>query len=74
MGKSHIVLKLIEIMDDEKTHKIHELEQKLNLRNSTVRGYIYELRYFGYCLESIRGKSGGYKLTKDRKKCYNLDI
>jgi len=74
MGKSYITLKLLEILEDEKIHKICELEQKLNLSKSSVRLYIYELLDFGYHIKSYRGKNGGYRLTKDRKKCYNLDI
>lgn len=73
MGKSHITLKLLEILYDEKIHKIYELEQKLNLSNSSVRVYVYELKDFGYYIESYKGRNGGYMLTKGSKKCYNLD-
>lgn len=73
MGKSHITLKLLEILDDEKIHKICELEQKLSLSNSSVRVYVYELKDFGHYIESYKGKNGGYILTKCREKCYNLD-
>lgn len=74
LGRSNITLKLLEILDDEKIHKAYELQQKLQLCNSSIRLYIYELQYFGYYIESYRGKIGGYKLTKNRKRCYNLYI
>lgn len=74
MGRSFITLKLIEILEDEKIHKTRELQQVLNLSNSSIRVYIYELKDFGYYVESYRGKNGGYRLTKHRKRCYNLRI
>lgn len=74
MGKSCISFKLLGVFEDEKIHKISELQQILNLSYSSIRVYVYELKYFGQCIESYRGKNGGYKLIKDRKKCYNLDI
>lgn len=74
MGKSCISFKLLEVLEDEKIHKISELQQILNLSYSSIRVYVYELQYFGQCIESYRGKNGGYKLIKGRKKCYNLDI
>lgn len=74
MGKSYVTLTLLNIMEDEKIHKVFELEQKLKLSNSSVRKYVYELLYFGYDIKSYRGKNGGYRLKKDGKKYYNLDI
>lgn len=70
MGRSYIALSLLDILDDEKKHKISELEEKLNLKSSSIRVYINELSYFGHYIESYRGKYGGYKLIKSEKKKY----
>lgn len=70
MGKSYIALKLLDIMYDEKLHKISELQRELELSNSSVRIYVKELLDFGYDIQSYRGKNGGYKLDKKGKKYY----
>lgn len=67
------MLKLLGILEDEKIHKCFELQQKLKLSNSSIRLYIYELRYYGYNIKSYAGKYGGYILSKDSKKWYDLD-
>ena len=74
MGKSYITLALLEILSDEKMHKLKELEEKLNLKSSSIRLYINELIYFGYYIESYRGKYGGYKLINSKKKRYYLNL
>lgn len=74
MGRSFITLKLIDIMEDEKIHKISELQRELELSSSSVRNYVYELKYFGYAIKSYRGKYGGYRLLKKDKKDYNIHI
>lgn len=74
MGKSYISLALLEILDDGEKHKISELEQKLNLKSSSIRLYINELMDFGHFIESHRGRNGGYRLLKEKKKKYYVPI
>lgn len=74
MGKSHISLALLEILDDEERHKISELGEKLNLKSTSIRLYVNELLDFGHFIESYRGKNGGYRLVKDKKKKYYISI
>lgn len=69
MSKIAIQFKLLDILKDGIIHSSKELEEKLEVKNSTLRRYIDDLIIVGFQIESIKRKGGGYRL--DKKMCTN---
>lgn len=64
MSKLSTQLRLLNILIDGNIRASKELEEELELKNSTLRYYITSLGLADFQVESIRGKGGGYKLDK----------
>ncbi len=58
------VLELLEVLQDRGVVSADELAQRLQVDRRTVRRQIVALRELGVAIESIRGRYGGYRLTR----------
>ena len=71
MSKVANMLKMIEILKDEKTHNMKDIAEKIEISPRMVKQYKNELEQAGIYIESKRGINGGYSLNKELN---NIDI
>lgn len=65
MSKVANMLKMIQILKDEKIHSIQGLSEKLEVSQRMIRQYKAELEQANIYITSITGKHGGYKLESE---------
>lgn len=65
MSKTANILKMVQILKDEKVHSIQELAEKLEVSERMIRQYKVELEQAGIYINSITGKYGGYQIEKE---------
>jgi predicted DNA-binding transcriptional regulator YafY len=58
------VLALLELLQGGGTHRVTTLAQRLSVDERTVRRYVEHLRDLDIAVESVRGRYGGYRLTR----------
>lgn len=69
MSKLANSFKLLYMLSDGRRHKAKELAEKIELKESSIRCYINDLRQAGFQVESLPGIQGGYWL--DKTNCTN---
>lgn len=71
MSKVANMLKMLEILKDEKIHNMNDIAEKIEISPRMVKQYKNELEQAGIYIESKRGINGGYSLNKELN---NIDI
>lgn len=65
MSKVANMLKMLQILKDEKVHRIQNLAEELEVSERMIRQYKLELEQAGIYINSTTGKYGGYQLEKE---------
>lgn len=65
MSKVSNMLKMLQILKDEKIHSIQNLAEELEVSERMIRQYKQELEQAGIYIHSITGKYGGYQIEKE---------
>ena len=64
MGKAALCMKMLQILNSGRVYKVAELADLLETTPRNVLEYKKELEEAGYCITSIPGRFGGYRLDK----------
>lgn len=65
MSKVANMLKMLQILKDEKVHHIQNLAEELEVSERMIRQYKLELEQAGIYINSATGKYGGYQIEKE---------
>ncbi len=64
MGKAALCMKMLQILNSGRIYKVAELADLLETTPRNVLEYKKEIEEAGYCITSIPGRFGGYRLDK----------
>ena len=62
MGKAGMCIAMLQILNTGKVYKVSELAELLETNPRNIIEYKKELEEFGYYIENIPGRYGGYRL------------
>ena len=62
MGKAGMCIQMLQILNTGKVYKVSELAEMLETNPRNIIEYKKELEEFGYYIENIPGRYGGYRL------------